>query len=79
MHDFVEGLDRRDGDACSCTTCPQVEHHNRQIQQSFSQQMDRAFGNMQRCIQQQEARHQHVLSGYSHAISKAKNKTGRLC
>lgn len=54
--------------------CLQVEQHNTQIQQSFTQRMDGAFGNMQRCVQQQETRHHSMLSSYSQAIGKAEEK-----
>ncbi|KAM6996884.1 kinesin-like protein KIF11 isoform 2-T2 [Tautogolabrus adspersus] len=45
-----------------------VEQHNNGIQQSFAQRMDGAFSNMQRCVQQQGAKHQDMLSSYSQAI-----------
>ncbi|KAM4591688.1 kinesin-like protein KIF11 isoform 2-T2 [Odontesthes bonariensis] len=45
-----------------------VEQHNVQIQQTFAQRMDGAFGNIQRCVQEHGAKHQHMLSSYSHAI-----------
>ncbi|XP_068183185.1 kinesin-like protein KIF11 isoform X2 [Antennarius striatus] len=45
-----------------------VEQHNRASQQSFAQQMDGAFCALQRCVQQQAARHGGVLSGYSKAV-----------
>nr|XP_033468499.1 kinesin-like protein KIF11 isoform X1 [Epinephelus lanceolatus] len=45
-----------------------VEQHNSQIQQSFSQRMEGAFSKMQRCVQQQGAKHHNMLSGYSQAI-----------
>nr|XP_020482030.1 kinesin-like protein KIF11 isoform X1 [Labrus bergylta] len=45
-----------------------VEQHNNGIQQSFAQRMDGAFSNMQRCVQQQGAKHQDMLSSYSQSI-----------
>ncbi|KAG7232181.1 hypothetical protein INR49_009459 [Caranx melampygus] len=45
-----------------------VEQHNRHIQQSFSQRMEGAFSNVQRCVQQQGAKHHAMLSSYSEAI-----------
>ncbi|XP_076599334.1 kinesin-like protein KIF11 [Chaetodon auriga] len=45
-----------------------VEQHNRQIQLSFAQQMDGAFSNMQRSVQQQEGKQHDMLSSYSQAI-----------
>ncbi|KAK2824688.1 hypothetical protein Q5P01_021863 [Channa striata] len=45
-----------------------VEQHNTQIQQSFAQQMEGAFSTMQRCVQQQGAKHQDMLSSYSQTI-----------
>ncbi|XP_054456825.1 kinesin-like protein KIF11 isoform X3 [Anoplopoma fimbria] len=45
-----------------------VEQHNTEIQQSFSQRMEGALGNMQRCVQQQGAKHHNMLSSYSQAI-----------
>ncbi|XP_042357940.1 kinesin-like protein KIF11 [Plectropomus leopardus] len=45
-----------------------VEQHNSQIQQSFSERMEGAFSNMQRCVQQQGAKHHSMLSSYSQAI-----------
>ena len=50
----------------------QVEHHNRQIQQSFSQGMDGAFSSMQRCVQQHGAKHHDMMSSCSHAIGKSR-------
>ncbi|KAM6922167.1 kinesin-like protein KIF11 [Lycodopsis pacificus] len=46
----------------------EVEQHNSEIQQSFSQRMEGALGSMQRCVQQQGAQHHNMLSGYSQAI-----------
>ncbi|XP_074503183.1 kinesin-like protein KIF11 [Sebastes fasciatus] len=45
-----------------------VEQHNSEIQQSFSQRMEGALGNMQRCVQQQGAKHHDMLSSYSRAV-----------
>ncbi|XP_034407180.1 kinesin-like protein KIF11 [Cyclopterus lumpus] len=45
-----------------------VEQHNSEIQQSFSQRMEGALGNMQRCVRQQGAAHHDMLSGYSQDI-----------
>ncbi|XP_060896366.1 kinesin-like protein KIF11 isoform X1 [Labrus mixtus] len=45
-----------------------VEQHNNGIQQSFAQRMDGAFSNVQRCVQQQGAKHQDMLSSYSQSI-----------
>ncbi|XP_072246625.1 kinesin-like protein KIF11 isoform X2 [Leuresthes tenuis] len=45
-----------------------VEQHNVQIQQTFAQRMDGAFGDMQRCVQEHGAKHQLMLSGYSRAV-----------
>ncbi|XP_058508009.1 kinesin-like protein KIF11 isoform X2 [Solea solea] len=45
-----------------------VEQHNRQVQQSFSQHMETAFSDMQRCVQQQGNKHQHMMSSYSQAV-----------
>jgi len=50
----------------------QVEQHNVQIQQTFAQRMDGAFGNMQRCVQEHGAKQQHMLSSYSQAIGKTR-------
>uniref|UniRef100_A0A3Q2P1B0 Kinesin family member 11 n=1 Tax=Fundulus heteroclitus TaxID=8078 RepID=A0A3Q2P1B0_FUNHE len=46
----------------------QVEQHNMQIQQSFSQRIDGAFSTMQRCIQNHGAKHSHMLHSYSHTV-----------
>ncbi|XP_053292694.1 kinesin-like protein KIF11 isoform X1 [Pleuronectes platessa] len=45
-----------------------VEHHNRQIQQTFSQRIDGAFSSMQSCVQQHGTKHHDMMSSYSHAI-----------
>ncbi|XP_029283274.1 kinesin-like protein KIF11 [Cottoperca gobio] len=45
-----------------------VEQHNSEIQQSFSQRMQGAFSNVQRCVQQHGAQHHDMLSNYSQAI-----------
>ncbi|TMS04412.1 Kinesin-like protein KIF11 [Larimichthys crocea] len=45
-----------------------VEQHNSEIQQSFSERMEAAFSDMQRCVQQHRAKHGDMLSSYSHAI-----------
>uniref|UniRef100_A0A8D0D5W9 Kinesin-like protein n=1 Tax=Sander lucioperca TaxID=283035 RepID=A0A8D0D5W9_SANLU len=45
-----------------------VEQHNSQIQQSFSQRMEGALSNMQRCVQQHGDKHHDMLSSYSQAI-----------
>uniref|UniRef100_UPI0037E83C87 kinesin-like protein KIF11 n=1 Tax=Semicossyphus pulcher TaxID=241346 RepID=UPI0037E83C87 len=45
-----------------------VEQHNSHIQQSFAERMEGAFSDMQRCVQQQGAKHHDMLSGYSQAI-----------
>ncbi|KAK2921541.1 kinesin-like protein KIF11 isoform X1 [Channa argus] len=45
-----------------------VEQHNWQIQQSFAQRMAGAFSTMQRCVQEEGAKHQDMLSSYSQAI-----------
>ncbi|XP_026165926.1 kinesin-like protein KIF11 isoform X1 [Mastacembelus armatus] len=45
-----------------------VEQHNRHIQQSFAERMEGAFSTMQRCVQQQGAKHCDMLSSYSQAI-----------
>uniref|UniRef100_A0A3Q3E3M4 Kinesin-like protein n=1 Tax=Labrus bergylta TaxID=56723 RepID=A0A3Q3E3M4_9LABR len=50
----------------------QVEQHNNGIQQSFAQRMDGAFSNMQRCVQQQGAKHQDMLSSYSQSIGESR-------
>uniref|UniRef100_A0A8C9Z4G6 Kinesin-like protein n=1 Tax=Sander lucioperca TaxID=283035 RepID=A0A8C9Z4G6_SANLU len=42
-----------------------VEQHNSQIQQSFSQRMEGALSNMQRCVQQHGDKHHDMLSSYS--------------
>ncbi|XP_008428684.1 kinesin-like protein KIF11 isoform X2 [Poecilia reticulata] len=46
----------------------QVEQHNMQMQQSFSQRMDGAFSSMQRGVQQHGAAQAAVLTGYAHAV-----------
>lgn len=48
----------------------QVEQHNREIQRSFAERMDEAFGSMQHCLQQHGTRHKDMLSSYSQAIGK---------
>lgn len=52
---------------------PQVEQHNRKVQQGFAQQMDGAFSSVQRCIQQQGTKHHDMLSSYSQAIGETQN------
>uniref|UniRef100_A0A3P9P6R2 Kinesin-like protein n=1 Tax=Poecilia reticulata TaxID=8081 RepID=A0A3P9P6R2_POERE len=48
----------------------QVEQHNMQMQQSFSQRMDGAFSSMQRGVQQHGAAQAAVLTGYAHAVGR---------
>ncbi|KAM3606880.1 uncharacterized protein V6R79_025065 [Siganus canaliculatus] len=45
-----------------------VEQQNEQVQQSFAQRMDGAFGAMQRRLEQQREQHGAVLSSYSQAV-----------
>ncbi|XP_068597366.1 kinesin-like protein KIF11 [Brachionichthys hirsutus] len=45
-----------------------VEQHNRRSQWSFAQQMDAAFCDLQRCVQQQGAERSGMLSGYAQAV-----------
>ncbi|MEQ2157871.1 hypothetical protein GOODEAATRI_006296, partial [Goodea atripinnis] len=47
-----------------------VEQHNMQIQQSFSQRIDGAFSDMQRCIQHHGAKHSDMLCSYSQTIGR---------
>lgn len=56
----------------------QVEQHNSEIQQSFSERMEAAFSDMQRCVQQHRAKHGDMLSSYSHAIGKNPRLTSSL-
>uniref|UniRef100_A0A669EVP2 Kinesin-like protein n=1 Tax=Oreochromis niloticus TaxID=8128 RepID=A0A669EVP2_ORENI len=45
--------------------------HNREIQQSFAQQMEGSFRDVQRCIQQHGDKQRHMLSSYSQAVGKS--------
>lgn len=55
---------------------PQVEQHNRKVQQGFAQQMDGAFSSVQRCVQQQGTKHHDMLSSYSQAIGETRRLSG---
>uniref|UniRef100_A0A8C3ASG9 Kinesin-like protein n=1 Tax=Cyclopterus lumpus TaxID=8103 RepID=A0A8C3ASG9_CYCLU len=55
-----------------------VEQHNSEIQQSFSQRMEGALGNMQRCVRQQGAAHHDMLSGYSQDIGETRELQGNM-
>lgn len=55
----------------------QVEQHNRKVHQGFAQQMDGAFSDMQRFVQQQ-SKHHSMLSSFPQAIGETHSQYSNI-